>query len=915
MKTKIFKNVLFVLGVFLLFPLILMGQSRTYNFEFPGTPLEFALTEIARESGINLVFDPALTNNRLVYQRIRNADLNTTLLQTLAGTGLDWIILSTGTYVIIKTSYIKPHLGSFSGMIIDNRTGEPLPGATVLLADAGGGTVSNQSGRFNLSGLINGHHRIIVSFVGYEPVVLDIHIPNGENASEVIRLNQGYIQFSPIVVGSTRPMLAYNLQESETKVLSSWIAQRGNSPIQTLSLFSGVQKGRSFNDIHIQGSNRTEHRLFLDGVPLYAPSNNLFLNDIFSPFAISRISVDRAGFEADKGSFISGKVNLSHAMASENSGFGLAQADASQANLRAKLSTKIGDGRRFHIMSAVRSSLWDLYQNPTNSRLIENWEAIDPITLSLMPVDKTGNFIPYTLLNNDIVFNYLDFHIAGGVELNRFNSIDFSFYHGGNTMDTQLLSGVDDLGILSRMYSATSSEWNTTMAQVSYNWLASPRSTVRIQSGFSLSDYNQNYSMISDADILAIENGLSDSKKLLMALAENSALAITQSDRNSINHLFFKTDFDYSFSPYHALRLGFNADRIESQFELNDIFYLETQNNQESWLLSTYVNNSIRFSKNWLLNAGSILTFAANRSEMYVEPRLSIQFDRANTSIGFWSMRLSGGLYRQFINQFDISTVGPSAALPVFTVWSHDNNFAIPKAYHGVLSFSLEPSKNTALHFETYLKYQPVNYITSYTNLMVEQGKERGGIQAFAEITDARNAGFSFRFEQRLINNSLALTGGYDYSFSSINMESRFGGRVMAPWNEPHRIQARALIRITDTFSAVGNWSTILGRSWGFRQSYYDFMRTHNVNNIGPFSFDTPTQDRLKNFHQMDVALMYQPSLSFAEVEVRLEINNLLNRQNEFDWNIQQATESNELVIIPRIYPGLTPNVSILVNF
>lgn len=148
---------------------------------------------------------------------------------------------------------------------------------------------------------------------------------------------------------------------------------------------------------------------------------------------------------------------------------------------------------------------------------------------------------------------------------------------------------------------------------------------------------------------------------------------------------------------------------------------------------------------------------------------------------------------------------------------------------------------------------------------------------------------------------------GYDYSVSRIDMESRFGRTVPAPWNEPHRIQARTLWRFHPSFSAVFKWKTVLGRSWGFRQAYYDYLSAFE----GAFTFSNPEEDRLPPFHQLDFTLLFQPAASLPGLDLRLDLINLLNRRNVIDWYLVPSDPANpsgdELEIGERTLPGFYP--------
>ncbi len=71
---------------------------------------------------------------------------------------------------------------SLSGLVTDARSGQPLPGASVILSDSRTGTTTDSSGRYVLNNIPGGHSIIEISYSGYRTQVahLDISLANEE---------------------------------------------------------------------------------------------------------------------------------------------------------------------------------------------------------------------------------------------------------------------------------------------------------------------------------------------------------------------------------------------------------------------------------------------------------------------------------------------------------------------------------------------------------------------------------------------------------------------------------------------------------------------------------------------------------------------------------------------------------------
>ena len=64
--------------------------------------------------------------------------------------------------------------GTLTGKVTDSETGDPLPGANVVVtsADVQTGAATNTSGEFSVRNLPAGTYTVIVSYIGYEKKVL-----------------------------------------------------------------------------------------------------------------------------------------------------------------------------------------------------------------------------------------------------------------------------------------------------------------------------------------------------------------------------------------------------------------------------------------------------------------------------------------------------------------------------------------------------------------------------------------------------------------------------------------------------------------------------------------------------------------------------------------------------------------------
>ena len=70
---------------------------------------------------------------------------------------------------------------SITGIVTDAVTREPLPGATVFIAESTNGTFTDQEGRYTLTGVETGAVRVFASFVGFGSQRHVLIVREGEN--------------------------------------------------------------------------------------------------------------------------------------------------------------------------------------------------------------------------------------------------------------------------------------------------------------------------------------------------------------------------------------------------------------------------------------------------------------------------------------------------------------------------------------------------------------------------------------------------------------------------------------------------------------------------------------------------------------------------------------------------------------
>ncbi|PWN05312.1 TonB-dependent receptor [Rhodohalobacter mucosus] len=904
--------ILLSLGVTLTLRAQESAPKSPLQFEFSGESMINVLDRIARDTEIDLVYDPELIRNITVYKRLRHPTVTELLTDLLQDYRLDYITLSSGTIVIVRASRETPSFGTVSGLVVDSDTGEPLPGATVLLADASGGTSTNHHGRFAMNRLMSGTHHLIISYMGYESAFRTIRIEPNRSLQERIVLTPRPIDVEPIVVHAHRSRLPSTNSGGILNVQSE-----GNrsgftgGPIRSLSLLSGVQYGLPMKDLNLQGSDQGEHRITLDGIPVYNPYSFGKLFSSFSPYAIGNVTLHKAGYGTAAGSTTAGLVELKHDIRPNSPNRLTLQTDPSYVNLRGDLSLPVSETRSLKMLGALRTSYWDLQPDPFLKNTLRNWDRLDPlITNALMDLEvDAGRYKP---LEHRSDLSTFDLHAAVLYEPDDFSRLLISAYAAKNRIETGLLNEQTfDPDVQRYLYAVDGHQWSNSLIQAQWSRMLTPRLDLSLQAGYSENHFDHvNRAGLSNSrpsDLFF--RSLGSSASLDSASPETSQPLPTRINGNTIQHLQLNADAGYSLSPVFSLQGGIRAEQVYSNVSISEPATMITGTDQHSTIIGSYLNAEHQAGRNWRLSYGTRITWLDTTNDLYAEPRFSIQYDQPSSRAGYWSLRVAGGLYRQFINEYRITNTGPTAIVPDIPIWSHTGNTAIPKAWHLTASLLIEPSERASVTAELFHKWHPEANFTTY----IESDNLSGTItdvSAFGITTEMQTWGAGIRYSQYFFDESLRLTAGYDYSFAEISLEEQFGSNVSTPWNEPHRAQLSALWRITSNLSLVTGWQGIWGRKWGYRRAYYNFLLFDESTAELSSRFSNPDRDKLPAFLQTDITFVWQPSLRIADLELRAGLVNLMNRKNVLETYLVPVYENDvrtgyeeEYRTMPGIYP------------
>lgn len=196
--------------------------------------------------------------------------------------------------------------GKIAGKIAAKASGEPLPGASVVIEGTTFGAATDIGGYYTILNVPPGIYKLRASMIGYGSVmVTEVRVEIDRTTKLDFTLEEEVLAGAEVTVVAERPVIQEDVATSVTSVSSQEVA---TLPLTTVSQVVGLQAGVE-SGLVIRGGSADEALFLVDGATLRDPRNNLPITGI--PLsAVQEVSIERGGFNAEYGQVRSGIVNV-----------------------------------------------------------------------------------------------------------------------------------------------------------------------------------------------------------------------------------------------------------------------------------------------------------------------------------------------------------------------------------------------------------------------------------------------------------------------------------------------------------------------------------------------------------------------------------------------------------------------------
>ncbi len=864
-----------------------------------GVPVTEALDRFASASGASLAFDPSAVGTRRIFCQVEDAQPEDLLRCIVREAGLDFYQLSSGTYVVIASLAQAPQIAALVGQVTDAMSGEPITRARVSIDAAIGPRAVNDGGTFRFASLLPGRYQVRVHAVGYRPLVRDLDLVPGREerwrlALEPLPPTLTLVEVTGLTASSMpRSTGAVALTPDS---LPAVLASAGMLRAAANQL--GIGQRALAGDLHIQGGEAGEHQFRLDGVPVFDPVSVARMFGAFAPLAIRQLTVHKAGFGVAHGSYTAGVIDLEHSVGAGAEGV-TTTVDPMSASLRYGANGTVR-GRRATGMLAARRSLWDFAPAPSVERALHGWARVDPLLLARTTGPASSAVVDeaFRIDKSTPTLRFVDVHGAGRVELGAFQSLAASFFVSDNAVSAD----VQAMGLLQGATTRTldtrdAYAWQTAGGMLRHDWMP----TARVQ---------QTLRLRVSTHTLAHRHHAVDGATMRARLASPSQTPLAdRRETNGVQEYALDAVTRISATDRGELVVGAELARTGSHMDMNNGVFRPMQNQSSAWRASQFTEWRQQWASGVQADVGMRLTWVPTFATVYAEPRLSVRGEHLRDAHVF-AWRMASGVHRQFVSQFDLPALGPTAVASGVRFWLPvDGSIRPAESYHATGEFVWQHARGFELRTEAYHKWLTSIPALDFSVLLSDGGAMPHDVpQAmFVGRSRGRTLGAGVQVAQRTAWGRASL--GVDGGHSVRTFPGRFDGREQrTPWNESLRVTSSVESQLKGGVALSLQSRHVWGRAWALRRAYYDLA-------LDGLPVDAPGRDALPVWHEVDVALARSVRIGNARTVVSVSALNALGQQNVMDeWLVPSSNVTN-ITRAPRYAVGRQFMVTLRVQY
>jgi len=766
-----------------------------------------------------------------------------------------------------------------SGKIVEEKSGEPLPFATVVIQGTLSGTTSNADGYFTILETPRQGMKLEISYVGYETGIFEIDLKSSDNL--VVRLNPLISTLEEVVISAdTYKFLNVSSGVSTATISTKQLALLptiGETDIfRSLQLLPGVVgTNENSSGLYVRGGTPDQNLVLLDGMTVYNVSHFYGFFSAFNTNAIKDVQLFKGAYPARYGGRLSSVVDLTGRTGSFEDFKGGVNVNLLSAGgyLEVPLFKKVS------FLFAGRRSYTDILQSSVYNKITDN----------LVREDEFANLDEeFSIATLEPTFYFYDWNSKLSYKPTERDLITISVYSGKDYLDESReieRTFAEDIYINANVDEKT--DWGNKGVSGKWSRQWSPRIyTSVLMAG---SRYFSNY----------YRNGF-----LQVSIPEEDSIILTGSrqtfEDNTVTDQTIKADVEWLLSNKHKLDFGGSITRTNIDYiHTRDDTVTILSRDQQADYSSFYISDSWSPDPRIKVMAGFRLSDYEFSDPLLFEPRLSATYEIIKSI----KLKAAIGRHYQFVNR--IINENLSEGSRDFWLLADGDQVEVSSATHyiGGVSYELD---QWLFDVEGY--YKKLDGLSEFSL------RFRRGIEINADELFFTGNGVARGIEFLVQKKHGIYTGWVSYTLSEVlhTFEAfNEGNAFPALQDQRHEIKWVNSAELEDwTFSATLIYGS--GKPYSEPEGRYsiELLDGRKFNYIG---VGVKNGSRLPAYSRVDISVHYKFSIGNAKGDIGVSVFNFLNNENiwyyEYDFNQDPflTTEVN--------YLGMTPNISIGVDF
>lgn len=213
--------------------------------------------------------------------------------------------------LFFSEALLAQKFGKITGKVLDGDSGEPLPGANVLINGTTLGAATDIDGQYLILRVPPGTYELRADFIGYRPVITqNVQVLTDLTTTIDFKLRSEAVELgTEVVITAERPIVRKDLTSSEARVQADEIKRL---PVQELSdvlnLQAGINRDQDGN-IHIRGGRKTDVAYMVNGIRITDDFTRTQSIQVENE-SIQELQVISGTFNAEYGEALSGVINI-----------------------------------------------------------------------------------------------------------------------------------------------------------------------------------------------------------------------------------------------------------------------------------------------------------------------------------------------------------------------------------------------------------------------------------------------------------------------------------------------------------------------------------------------------------------------------------------------------------------------------